>query len=123
PVEQGKQTVALGEKGAGPTHFEVHEAREVGALRWPWPAEPGRAAEFRQVVRRKIGAAALGVLPDVPEDVGELEREAERVGILGRAFGAARPRYSAEHAEGETTDGAGHTAAVDLQVVPGLVGL
>ncbi len=33
-VEHGQQPVALGEKGAGPTHFEVHEAREVGALGW-----------------------------------------------------------------------------------------
>ena len=42
----------------------------------------------------------------------------------GRALGVrARPGHGAEHAEREPPDGAGDTAAVDLQVVPGLVGL
>src|SRR5690606_6845661 len=67
-------------------------------------------------------AAAEGGHADVAQDVAELEGEAERVGVLGGAFGAARARFGTEHAEGEPADGTGDAAAVDLQVVPGLVG-
>ncbi len=93
------------------------EAREVGAL------GRGRAAELREVVGGQIGTPARGVLPYVPQDLGELEREPERVRILRRALGAARPG-SVPNTPSESRPIAPAThRQYTLQVVPGLVRL
>ena len=123
PVEHRQQPEALGEQRAGALHLEVHQAGEVGAGRRDGAVEPGRAAELGEVLGGQVRTAVAGVLANVPEDVGQLQGEAEGVGVLGGALGVRCARHRAEHAQREPADGAGDTAAVDLQLVPGLVGL
>ena len=44
-------------------------------------------AEARQLVLRQVDAAAAGILADVADDVGELEGQAEVVGVLQACAG------------------------------------
>ncbi len=81
-------------------------------VRWK-PASSRR----RQVVGGQVSAPVGGVLADVPEDVGELEREAEGVGVLRGALGPAGAGRGAEDAEAEASDGSGDAPAVGLEVV------
>lgn len=70
----------------------MDEAREVGSGGRLGALEPGGAAELGEVVGGQIGPPVQGVLANVPENVGQLERETERVRVLGRTFGMKRPR-------------------------------
>lgn len=77
----------------------MDEAGEVGACGRGVAAEALAAAELGEVVGGQIGPPVPGVLAYVPEDVGELEGEAEGVGVLGGAVDALGAGLGSEDAE------------------------
>ena len=79
----------------------------------------GGDAETLEFVGRQVDAAAARILADVANDVGELEGEAEIVGVLQGA-----PVFVAEDLGGEQADHAGHPVAVEVQRLEvGIAGL
>jgi hypothetical protein len=155
-VELGGAFLRLPEEGSGPRDLAPHEApplvgdaavQDVGVgeprhlqlvLREVDPSPPGaviicQAREARVSVccmQHGPGMMMSGVddvlLADVPEDVGELVRQAQRQRPLVHRLGGrpGRRRY-AHHRDAHQPHGAGHVVAVEVQLVeapvPGLL--
>ena len=75
-----------------------------------------RHAEAPHFCQRQINAAALGVCPHVAENVGQLQRLAERVGIF-----TARGILVAEDLDTEQPDHGGDAVAVAFEILEGFV--
>src|SRR5262249_38182132 len=74
-VERRKQLEPLREMSARPPRLKRHERAELRRRLEPVDAEP------RQLVLREVDAPELPVLVDIADDVDELQRDAERLGM------------------------------------------
>src|SRR6266568_1745920 len=96
-----------GERGA--LGLELHQPGEVLGVA-PVQDVRGGDLELPELVHREIDAALARVFAHVADDVGELEREAEPLGVVERPWIAV-----AEDRRRERADHARHAMAVELQ--------
>ena len=84
PVEQRQQLQPGGVPVRGPVGLELDQRQPAGRRRRRCGASAQVDAEPVQVLGGQVDPPVLVVLADVAQDVGELQRDAERVGQAGR---------------------------------------
>src|SRR5450631_1173573 len=109
PVTPGERRERL--RIEGPRAFDLvrHQRQESGRELAPEDVRIADA-ETPQFVLRQIDAAALRVLADVADDVGELERDAEFAGIRSRGG-----FFVTEYLRRQQSDNSGNAVAVALE--------
>ena len=108
PLGAPPATGRAGERGQPRRQLGERESRRPGPKR-------------RRSSRGQVHPAVLGVLAHVPQDVRELQRDAE---VVGQRLGARRAvggRPRAEDRQAHAADRPGHAAAVDDQLLEGLI--
>ncbi len=106
--EQGQGLVI---EAMGAFGLEAHQRREtVGIL--PLQDFVGLDVELLQLRHGKVDAAHHRVFPDVPDDVRQLESEAQRMGVFHGAFVGR-----AEDARRHLADDAGHQVAIPREAL------
>src|SRR5581483_6622426 len=110
-----QRALRLGVKATSARSLELHQAAELVAVHAAQDVV-FRDAEAPEVLQGQINAAARGVLAHVADDVGELERDTQVLGVIASARIAVAEDFYADEA-----DRRGHPVAVQAQLLEALV--
>src|ERR1017187_10467060 len=110
-VEERQRLVVV---SARPLRFELHQVeKRLAAL--ARVDVPGGEPEAAQVFGRQINSAARRVFPDIPQDIGQLERHAAFFGQRQRAA-----RLEPENGYGCQPDHRRRLVAIAVELIEGL---